>query len=219
MIPERFGRRNATYQPQDYFNEIGNLIQTIEGNSNIPNKNMLIGPSVATGPWTPEQVWATGYIDAYKANMYCFSVEQCVLILLSSSHSFLPSYPNNNCAANFNTGLPVIDPQSIFGDYLNHGGIQNLVNPYINSANLATAAGKPFIMFETNTASCGGFAGISDSYGASLWAIDYGFQMAFGNFTYALLHFGGQNAFYNVCCVFICLYLNKKLTVVLAFHR
>lgn len=176
------GRRNESYQPQDYFGEIATLIQTIEGNPKIPNKNMLIGPSVATGPWTPEQVWATGYIDAYKANMYCFSVEH---------------YPNNNCAANFNTGQAIIDPETIFPDYLNHGGVQNLVNPYINSANLATAAGKPFIMFETNTASCGGFAGISDSYGASLWAIDYGFQLAFGNFTHALLHFGGQNAFYN----------------------
>lgn len=53
-------------------------------------------------------------------------------------------------------------------------------------------------MFETNTASCGGFAGISDSYGAALWAIDYGMQLAYGNFTHALLHLGGQNAFYNV---------------------
>ena len=53
-------------------------------------------------------------------------------------------------------------------------------------------------MFETNTASCGGFAGISDSYGAALWALDYGFQMAYGNFTHALMHIGGQNVYYNV---------------------
>ncbi len=53
-------------------------------------------------------------------------------------------------------------------------------------------------MFETNSASCGGFKGISDSYGAALWATDYGLQMAFNNFTHAMLHVGGQNAFYNV---------------------
>ena len=53
-------------------------------------------------------------------------------------------------------------------------------------------------MIETNTASCGGFAGISDSYGAALWGIDYGMQLAYGNFTHGLLHTGGQNAFYNV---------------------
>lgn len=54
------------------------------------------------------------------------------------------------------------------------------------------------MMFETNTASCGGFPGISDSYGAALWALDYGMQMAYSNFTGALLHVGGQNVYYNV---------------------
>ena len=54
------------------------------------------------------------------------------------------------------------------------------------------------VMFETNTASCGGFAGISDSFGATLWALDYGMQMAYHNFSHALLHVGGQNDHYNV---------------------
>lgn len=53
-------------------------------------------------------------------------------------------------------------------------------------------------MFETNTASCGGFAGISDSFGAALWGLDYAMQMAHSNFSGALMHIGGQNVFYNV---------------------
>jgi hypothetical protein len=53
-------------------------------------------------------------------------------------------------------------------------------------------------MFETNTASCGGFAGISDSFGAALWGTDYALQMAYGNFSGALFHVGGQADFYNV---------------------
>lgn len=52
-------------------------------------------------------------------------------------------------------------------------------------------------MFETNTASCGGFKGISNAFGAALWAADYGFQMAYTNFSEALLHVGGQNVYYN----------------------
>ncbi len=56
------------------------------------------------------------------------------------------------------------------------------------------------MMFETNTASCGGFAGISDSFGAALWGLDYAMSMANGNFTGALFHIGGQNVFYNVRC-------------------
>ena len=52
-------------------------------------------------------------------------------------------------------------------------------------------------MFETNSASCGGFPGISDSFGAALWGLDYGMQMAYSNFSGALFHVGGQNVFYN----------------------
>ena len=59
-------------------------------------------------------------------------------------------------------------------------------------------------MFETNTASCTGFPGISNSYGAALWAIDYGMQLAYGNFSNGLLHTGGQDAFFNVSLSFFC---------------
>jgi len=52
-------------------------------------------------------------------------------------------------------------------------------------------------MFETNTASCGGFKGISNSFGAALWATDFGFQLANTNFSESLLHVGGQNVYYN----------------------
>ena len=72
------------------------------------------------------------------------------------------------------------------------------IAPYLNSTQVAQQAGKPFIMFETNSASCGGFAGISTSFGAALWALDYGLEMAASNFSHALLHVGGQNVYYNV---------------------
>lgn len=111
---------------------------------------------------------------------------------------FLNSYPDNNCAANFNTGQPITQPSSVFPDYLTHTTrVVDLVAPYLNSTLLSQTYSKPFIMFETNSASCGGFAGVSDTYGAALWAADYGLQMAYGNFSNALLHFGGQNSFYN----------------------
>jgi hypothetical protein len=52
-------------------------------------------------------------------------------------------------------------------------------------------------MFETNTASCGGFPGISDSFGSALWGLDYGLQMAYSNFSGAMLHVSGQSVYYN----------------------
>jgi hypothetical protein len=60
------------------------------------------------------------------------------------------------------------------------------------------------MMFETNTASCGGFPGISNSYGAALWGLDYALQMAYYNFTGALFHVGGRDVFYNVRGLFGC---------------
>jgi hypothetical protein len=83
----------------------------------------------------------------------------------------------------------------------------SLIAPYLNSSNIAQSAGKPFLMFETNSASCGGFPGISDSFGAALWALDYGLQMAYSNFSGALLHVGGLSAYYNVSSLFFPLIL------------
>jgi hypothetical protein len=116
--------------------------------------------------------------------------------MLTQSHS----YPLDNCAEAQpnNPDFTHYDPQAIFPQYLNHQSGLDLVNPYIPSIAIAQAAGKPFIMFETNTASCGGFRGISDSFGSALWAIDYGFQMASAGFNEALLHVSGQGVYYNV---------------------
>ena len=73
------------------------------------------------------------------------------------------------------------------------------MNKYLNSTAYAQTKGKKLLMFETNTASCGGFPGISDAFGAALWGLDYSLQMAYSNFSGALMHVGGQNVFYNVC--------------------
>ena len=96
-----------------------------------------------------------------------------------------PRYPDNNCAAVYTGFGPTKDPQTAFPEYLNHSNISSLTSQYAPSTFLAQSVGKPFQMFETNTASSGGFPGIIDSFGAALWATDSGFQMA--NFSEALL--------------------------------
>ena len=158
--------------------------------SNIPNKNLLIGPNIATGAWTPEMVWNTGFVDEFSTNLAFLAVEH---------------YPTDNCYAQFGVGSPQ-DPQTLFPTYLNHGAGQAIVAPYLNSTAFAQTKGKQLLMFETNTASCGGFAGISDSFGAALWGLDYGMQMANSNFSGALFHVGGQSVFYNVRLYFFRLY-------------
>ncbi|KAH9016813.1 glycoside hydrolase family 79 protein, partial [Lactarius hengduanensis] len=78
-----------------------------------------------------------------------------------------------------------------------HNASTNMASYYTNSTAFAVQNGKPFVMFETNTASCSGFPGISNSFGAALWALDWALTMAYSNFTGALFHIGGQNAYYN----------------------
>ncbi|KAI0791079.1 glycoside hydrolase family 79 protein [Abortiporus biennis] len=177
------GHRPSTYAPQDYFNDFGVVTTAIGNDGNIPVKNNLIAPSVS-GTWTPEQVWNTSFIPAYTNFLGYLAVEH---------------YPDNNCAAAFpqaGLGTPV-DPQSVFPNYLTHQSGISIVSAYLNSANIAQQAGKPFLMFETNTASCGGFPGVSDAFGSALWAVDYGLQMAYSNFSGALLHVGGTDTSYN----------------------
>ncbi|KAJ6595642.1 hypothetical protein DFH09DRAFT_144191 [Mycena vulgaris] len=172
--------RNSSYDPQAYSDEFGELVAVLAANSNVPVKNNLIGPSVS-GTWTPEMVWDTGYITKYTDSLSALSVEH---------------YPTDNCFAVYGIGS-YHDPQTEFYDFLNHTSSVALCQPYLNSTAIAQEAGKPFLMFETNSASCGGFPGISDSFGGALWALDYGLQMAYSNFSGAMLHVGGQNVFYN----------------------
>jgi hypothetical protein len=80
---------------------------------------------------------------------------------------------------------------------LQHNASTGLVSSYVNSSAFARQNGKPLMMFETNTASCAGFPGLSDSFGAALWGIDWSMTMVVNGFSTALYHVGGRNAYYN----------------------
>ena len=111
---------------------------------------------------------------------------------------FSSRYPDDNCAALYPAfDEPIQNPQDIFINYLQHNASTNVVAPYVNSSQFAAQNNKPLIMIKTNTASCSGFPGISDSFGAALWAIDWALTMAYNNFTAALFHVGGQGSYYN----------------------
>lgn len=93
---------------------------------------------------------------------------------------------------------PIQNPQTVFPQYLNHTAGTSIIAQFINCSREAQAIGKPMLMFETNTASCGGFPGISNSYGSALWGMDYGLTMAASNFSGAMFHVSGADVYYNV---------------------
>jgi len=96
--------------------------------------------------------------------------------------------------------------------YLSHANVARITQQYLNASRVAQEVGKPFMMFETNSAACGGFPGISDAFAAALWGLDYGLMMAYSNFTGALFHVGGQNVYYNVSARFTLLLQLRILT-------
>lgn len=73
------GHRPQTYGPQDYFNDFGLMVKALQQDPLIPDavSKLLIGPSIQF-QWTPEQVWATGYIPAYTNNLAFLAVERHV---------------------------------------------------------------------------------------------------------------------------------------------
>ncbi|KAI6035708.1 glycoside hydrolase family 79 protein [Pisolithus marmoratus] len=174
------GVRPSTYSPYDYFGEFGIVVDAVNNDNSIPVKNNLVIPSVS-GTWTPEDVFNTGIVASYDSSLGYLAVEH---------------YPTDNCYAQYGIGSPV-DPQTIFPDYLSHSSAISLVAPYLNASSYSASVGKPFVMMETNTASCGGFPGISQSFGAAMWAVDYALQMGAVGFWGAMLHVGGQDDYYN----------------------
>ncbi|KAJ7478241.1 hypothetical protein FB451DRAFT_1556993 [Mycena latifolia] len=179
------GHRPDTYGPYDYLGEVAAFLAQVDTTGADPTgraKTILVGPNIASFSWSLEQVWDTGFVDQFTNNLAYLAGEK---------------YPHDNCAAMFNTGGTIVIPQDELPLYLTHDAHKNLLAPYLNSTMYAQQVNKPFLMFETNTASCGGFNGISDSFTAALWGLDYALQMAHSNFSGAMFHLGGQNVFYN----------------------
>lgn len=117
------------------------------------------------------------------------SSNQGVVLTLDS----LGSYPYNNCG-----DKDPSYPQEVFQDFLNHTLALSLTEPYTAALNQAIEAGLQTTMLETNTASCSGLAGLSDSFGGALWTLDWSLTQAAINFTSSYMHVGGRDAHYNV---------------------
>ncbi|KAJ9111439.1 hypothetical protein QFC19_001208 [Naganishia cerealis] len=173
-------KRAAGWTVENFTAEYSEIRNEILQDASLSNKQFLIGPSVCCDKvgFELDDVLATGWLDQEKDNLAYVAVQH---------------YPEDNCGVNGN----YLNAQDIYPEWLNHTSVTNLTVPYFNGTRAALAAGKEMIMFETNTASCGGFAGLSDSFAASLWMADYALQMAYRNFTAALIHVGGQSVYYN----------------------
>ncbi|KAG8706428.1 hypothetical protein FRC09_002416 [Ceratobasidium sp. 395] len=179
---DRHGKRPQNpYTFDDYMGEFQVAVNQLNAAPAFTNRDILLAPSSCCF-WNEVDLFNAGFIDRFKDSLKILAVQH---------------YPTNNCKINGN----ILDPQTLYPDFLKHGNSNfspvSMVNPYRQASAIAASKGKPIVMLETNTGSCGGFPGISDSFGAALWAADLTFQLAAANFSQALFHVGGQNVYYN----------------------
>ncbi|KAH8804268.1 hypothetical protein DL96DRAFT_1474641 [Flagelloscypha sp. PMI_526] len=180
------GHRTRPYGPAEWMTELHSLVNAMSDPKYDFARKSFIVPSVAGADgWALQQVWDAGLVPQFNDNIKYLAVEH---------------YPADNCAAIWGgSNDPNIRvPQDEMTKYMDHDVyLKNVVKDYAPHTAYAQSVGKGFIMFETNTASCGGFQGVSNSFGAALWGLDYAMQMAYTNFTGAMYHVGGQTTFYN----------------------
>ncbi|KAH8107834.1 hypothetical protein BXZ70DRAFT_1003265 [Cristinia sonorae] len=89
------------------------------------------------------------------------------------------SYPQSACGG-ASTNLP---------NLMSHSGIVSYTKQYKSEAASTHAAGLRYFLGETNSATCGG-GGISPTFGAALWIVDYSLQAALNGVDRLYFHQG-----------------------------
>ncbi|KAL1393655.1 hypothetical protein HDK64DRAFT_9355 [Phyllosticta capitalensis] len=77
----------------------------------------------------------------------------------------------------------------------NHAVLWTNVSQYIPEVAAAEAAGAVFVLGETNSISCSGRSGISDTFGAALWGVDYALLAASIGVQKLAFHLGAQSEY------------------------
>ncbi|CAE6422766.1 unnamed protein product [Rhizoctonia solani] len=174
-------KRPEPYTFDQYMNEWGGVARVLTTDPGYSNHRMLMGPSTcceSSNPdWNNLALAGAGYLQRFANELKIVTVQR---------------YPDNNCQIG-----SVRNPQDLFPVYLSHDLLSQHAAGYAEFSRIVQEAGKPLFMFETNTAACGGFPGISDSFGAGLWAVDWALKLATYNFSATLFHVGGQGDYYN----------------------
>lgn len=77
----------------------------------------------------------------------------------------------------------------------NHTALWLNVSQYIPQVAAADAAGSSLVLGETNSVSCSGKSGISDTFGAALWGVDYVLLAAAIGIEKTYFHLGAQSEY------------------------
>lgn len=155
LISSRYvdhNHRPAGWGVSDYMTEYDTITQRILSDNVLKNTTAFVGPSLCCQEpgFELQNLLDAGYLSTENA---------ANIVEVTVQH-----YPTNNCQLS-----GVINAQDIFAEFLNHTSAQSLTTFYQNDVNTVRSMGKDVVMLEMNSASCGGFAGLSDSFGVAMW--------------------------------------------------
>ncbi|KAG8905052.1 hypothetical protein FRC01_008498, partial [Tulasnella sp. 417] len=163
----------ANYTVQNYIDDYANILGQIHSIPELVNVPMG-GPTICCS-WDLYTLLANGYLGAFRP----------FLKYLTLQH-----YPQNNC---FDRPLSFD-----IGYYTNHANVMGLATYNLQGVRLAQESGLNVSMSEFNSVSCGGYPGISNTFAALLWTIDYALQLASLGYTSAYIHTREPGVTYNL---------------------
>jgi len=169
----------ANYTTSDYIGEywevFGALGKTPQGD--VLSLDKIAGPTICCA-WDLASVFQSGWLDQFSDRLKYITLQH---------------YPQNNCGPTHQYELDY---------YLHHANAVALAQWQNNGLNIIrqepAATRKPILMDEFSSASCGGLPGISDTYGAAMWGVDYALQLASVGYSGAYLHTRERGVTYNL---------------------
>ncbi|PWN36622.1 uncharacterized protein FA14DRAFT_115618, partial [Meira miltonrushii] len=173
--PDRYeytGRRPANYTIADYLSEWGDLTERITAADYADNPKQFAAPSVCCN-WQTQEVLNAGMLSNYSDRLAAITAIQ---------------YPQSRCSSTA--------PYTADG-YMNQTNINAFCTYDADAVQTAVNSGIPYVLVETNTASCIGIVDVSDTFTAAIWSVNMALQFGYRNHSGVLLHSGGQSTIYN----------------------
>ncbi|KZV75142.1 glycoside hydrolase family 79 protein [Peniophora sp. CONT] len=186
---------NSLQAAQKAKSAISNLYAVEVGNE--PDLYSTSSPIATTGAWNPtldgqsqaswQNAMAGSIGNIFQAGVYISGGSWSIPSLISNLGSAIShtktisrhAYPQSACNG-ASTNLQTL---------MSHSNIASYAKGYASEATAAHAQGKKYFLGETNSATCGG-GGISPTFGAALWIIDYVLGAAYNGVDRLYFHQG-----------------------------
>ncbi|KAI1407696.1 glycoside hydrolase family 79 protein [Hypoxylon sp. FL1857] len=173
--------------------EVKNLLAVELGNE--PEYYSRNGQPIASGSWSPA-------IDAASQNNWAVSVGSAVnkaqIIQAGNSNDSPPQWGAAELIATENATVKQYVKTYAHHNYpggsvtslMSHKGISSNLHVFDADVAAALKEGKPYVFGETNSVSGGGAAGVSPTFGAALWTMDYVLRASYSNISRTYFHHG-----------------------------